>query len=146
MAGDLIREVRRATLAHMKQDDDLAVLVQPAAMYPATTPANPVWPFTRMDSFTSTGISASCVDGATVAFQLHAFARPRKEGAVVLETAEDHASIIGSVLRAAVHNRRVPIADDTSARLRVLSSRLIRDGDEEDAWHAILSVEARVLA
>lgn len=146
MAGDLIREVRRATLAHLKQDETLGDLVQPAAMYPGTTPPNPAWPFTRMDSFASTGITASCVDGATVTFQLHAFARPRKEGAVVVETAEDNASIIGSVLRSAIDKRRVSISEDVSARLRVLSSRLIRDGDEEDAWHAILSVEARVLA
>lgn len=145
MAGDLIREVRRATLAQMKGDAALTAIVPVANIHPSTTPPSPAWPFTRFDAPQSVPIDLTCVAGATVSFLLHAFARDRTQGGAVVETAEDHTARIGSAMKLALHNRRVPVAG-TTARLTVRSVRLIRDGDEETAYHAILSVEARVLA
>ena len=145
MAGDLIREVRRAALIQMKQDRDLLALLPAASMYPSTTPANVPWPFTRLDGFVSTSLDGSCYAGATVTFIGHAFARTRVQGGDEIETAEDFAGRIGSALKAALHRRRLPIGN-ASARYLVRSSRLVRDADEASAYHAILSVEARVLA
>jgi hypothetical protein len=119
MAGDLIREVRRGTLTHLKADPASVALVPAPNMHPSTTPPTPSWPFSRMDSFQSTA---------------------------VLDTAEDQASRMGTAFKIAIHNKRVPIDGGWSARLKVRSVRLLRDGDEESAYHAILSVEARVLA
>ncbi|MES3042667.1 DUF3168 domain-containing protein [Sphingomonas faeni] len=146
MAGDLIREVRRGTVSHLKADVASKALVPVANMHPSTTPPTPAWPFSRMDSFQSSAIDASCVTGATVTFQLHGFAKPKMQGTSVIETAEDQASRIGTAFKIAIHNTRVPIDGGWFARLRVLSVRLLRDGDEEDAYHVVLSVEARVLA
>lgn len=146
MAGDLIRDVRRAVLTHLKADATARALVPATNMFPSTTPAVVPWPFSRMDSFSSTAIDLSCVAGATVTFLLHGFAKPKMQGQIVLDTAEDQASRIATAFQLAVHNRRVPIESGASARLRVQSTRVLRDGDEEDAYHAILSVEARVLA
>lgn len=146
MAGDLIRDVRRAVLTHLKANIDAKALVPAANMYPSTTPTLPPWPFSRMDGFQSTAIDLSCVSGATVTFLLHAFAKPKMQGAVMLDTAEDQASRIATAFKLALHNRRVPVEGGAKARLRVLSVRLLRDGDEESAYHAILSMEARVLA
>ena len=145
MAGDLIREVRRAVLTHLKADQTLIALVAPASIYPSRTPPTPTWPFVRWDGPQSIPIDLTCVAGATVTFLLHGFAKDRKQGTAVVETAEDHASRIGSALKLALHNRRLPVAN-TTARMTVRSARLIQDGAEADAYHAILSVEARVLA
>lgn len=145
MAGDLIREVRRAILAHLKSDADLIALVAPGSIYPSRTPPNPAWPFVRWDGPQSIPIDLSCVAGATVTFLLHGFAKDRKQGTAVVETAEDHAARIGSALKLAIHNRRLPVAN-TTARIQVRSARLIQDGAEADAYHAILQAEARVLA
>lgn len=145
MAGDLIREVRRATLAHLKAQQGVVELVKPSSIYPSTTPREPEWPFVRWDAPQSIPLGGGCFSGATVTFLVHAFARDRYEGPSLVEDGEDHASRIGSALKTALHNRRVPVADG-SARLEVRSARLLRDGDEEGAYHAVLSVEARVLA
>jgi hypothetical protein len=145
MAGDLIRDVRRGVLARLKGDPTVTALVPASQLHPSTTPPNPVWPFARFDAPTSTPISLSCVEGATVSFLYHFFARDRVSGGQVIETAEDHAARIGSAGKVSLHNRRVPVADVT-ALLRVRSVRLLRDADEESAYHAILTVDARVLA
>lgn len=146
MAGDLIRDVRRAVLAHLKADTAAKALVPAANMFPSTTPPTPPWPFSRMDGFSSTAIDLSCVAGATVTFLLHGFAKPKMHQQTMLDTAEDQASRIATAFKLAIHNRRVPVEGGASARLRVTSTRVLRDGDEETAYHAVLSVEARVLA
>ena len=146
MAGDLIREVRRGALSHLKADAASVALVPAGNMHPSTTPPTPAWPFSRMDSFQSSALDVSCAAGATVTFQLHAFAKPKMQGQSVLDTAEDQVSRMATAFKIAVHNKRVAIDGGASARLKVRSVRLLRDGDEESAYHAILSVEARVLA
>ena len=146
MAGDLIRDVRRAVLIHLKADAGAKALIPSANMYPSTTPATLPWPFSRMDGFNSTAIDLSCVAGATVTFLLHAFAKPKMQGSSVVETAEDQASRMATAFKLALHNRRVPLDGGATARLRVLSTRLMQDGDESSAYHAVLSVSARVLA
>jgi hypothetical protein len=145
MAGDLIREVRRATLTALKADPFVTAIVPAVRIYPSTTPPSPAWPFTRFDAPSSIPLDGPCYAGATVTFLLHGFARPREEAGQIVETAEDYAGRLGSALKVALHNRRLPIGV-ASARLRVQSARLLRDGDEQDAYHAVLSIEARVLA
>jgi len=145
MAGDLIRETRQAVIIHAAGDPTVTELVPASSIHPSTTPANPAWPFTRFDGPQSLPLDLSCVAGATVTFLLHAFAKDRLEGGVVVETAEDHASRIASALKLSLHNRRLPIAG-TAGLIRVRSIRSLRDGDEQSAWHAILSCEARILA
>lgn len=145
MAGDLIREVRRAALIGMKADTGVTALIPAASLYPSTTPANPAWPFGRFDAPSSIPITMSCVEGATVSFIYHAFCKDRTQGGAVVETAEDYASRAGSAMKQALHNRRLPVAG-TTARFAVRSVRVIRDADEQSAYHAILNVTARVLA
>lgn len=145
MAGDLIREVRRAVLTHAKGYAPLTALVPAAQNHPSTVPAKPIWPFTRWDAPQSIPIDLSCVSGASVTFLWHGFAKDRYVGGQLVETAEDHAARIGSAMKLAIHNRRLPVAG-TTARMTVRSVRLLRDGAEEGAYHVILSCEARVLA
>lgn len=144
MAGDLIRDVRRAVLTQMKADDALKALVPADRMYPSTTPATPTFPFTRLDGFNSLPLDGACYAGGTITLLAHGFAKDRKRGSVVEDYAEDVAGKIGSAMKLALHRKRVTIGDAT-ARLNVRSVRLIRDGDDDDAYHTILSVEARVI-
>jgi hypothetical protein len=145
MAGDLIRETRRAVLTYLKAAAEVTAIVQPASIHPSTTPPSPAWPFVRWDAPRSTPIDLSSVAGATVAFLLHGFANDRYAGSALVETAEDHASRLGSAMKLALHNRRLPLGGVTGL-FRVRSVTLVRDGDEESAYHAVLTCEARVLA
>ena len=145
MAGDLILEVRRAALIQTKNDPVVTALVPKTQQFPSTTPPTPTWPFTRIDAPSSIPLTMTCVAGATVTFIQHAFATDRKVAGATVETAEDYAARIGSALKLSLHNKRLPVAG-TTALFRVRSVRLLRDGDEEGAYHAILAVEARVLA
>jgi hypothetical protein len=144
MAGDLIRDVRRAVLILQKGNAGLTALVPAASIHPSTVPVNPAWPFTRFDGGRSVPLDGRCYAGATVAFLLHAFAKPRFAGAAMIETAEDHCSRIATAMKLAVHLTRVPVADGT-ALIRVRSVQIIQDSAEADAYHAILSCEARAL-
>lgn len=144
MRGDLIRETRRAVLARLKADAALTTLLPPERLYPSTVPASPTFPFGRFDTPLSVPIDGACYRGETVTFTYHFFSKPRVQGRIVVETAEDYCSRILSAAKACLHERRVPIADG-GARLRVQSARLIRDFDEADAYHGILSVAARAI-
>lgn len=144
MAGDLIRETRRAVLARLKDDADLTALVPAASLYPSKTPALPAFPFGRFDAPQSIPLDGNCYRGGTITFAYHFFAKPRFQGRLEVETAEDYCARILSAAKVCLHERRVPVADG-SARLRVQSARLIQDFDEADAYHGILSVEARAI-
>lgn len=146
MAGDLIRDVRRAVLSHMKADAALGALVPPANMHPATVPTGQAWPFTRLDGFRSAPEDGPCHAGATVAFIAHAFTQPAlaSDGETVVELAEDRAGKISAAMKLALHNRRVPVADGT-ALLRVRSVQILSDPAEAQAYHAVVQVEARAI-
>lgn len=143
MAGSLIGEVRRAVLPLVKAAPDVASIT--TRIYPGTTPANPDFPFGRVDGFRSTPLDGPCHAGAQVAFLLHGFARDRVEAGQVVETAEDVACRLGSGMKLAVHNKRVAIGE-ASALLRVRSVRLQPDAAESGVYHSVMECEARVLA
>jgi hypothetical protein len=146
MAGDLIREARRAVLTALKGSPGVTSIVPAASIHPSTIPPSPTWPFVRWGAPRSTPIDLTCTAGATVAFLLHGFAKDRYAAGALVETAEDHASRLGSALKLAVHKRRFPVGGGPTALVRVRSVTLLRDGDEEGAYHAALSCDARVLA
>lgn len=139
---DLIRDVRRATLAALKADSGLTAIVSASEIYPSTVPAEHAWPFMRWDAPSSTPLTW----GATVSFMLHAFAKPRYNGGgAMIETAEDHASRIVTAAYGVVHRNRVAIPGG-AARLWSRRTQLIRDGADADAYHGIITVAARAFA
>lgn len=148
MAGALIRDVRRAVLIRLKADAAVTAIVPAARIYPAETPAEPAFPFTRFDAPQSIPLDMACVAGATVTFLKHGFAKARYQGGAMIETAEDHAQRLGDALWGSLHNHRLPLAglDGATVLIRVQSLRIVRDGDDPDAQHAILSCSGRVLA
>jgi hypothetical protein len=143
--GDAIREVRRAVLPALKADATLTALVPSARIYPSTVPASPAFPFTRWDGASSLPIT-EFLRGAEVSFMVHAFAKPRYSGAAMVETAEDHAGRITSALYGALHRQRFALPGGATFAVRAVSSRLMQDGAETDAYHGIVNAVARVLA
>lgn len=147
MANDLTLPVRRASLKALKANALLTALVPAPSIYPQTVPPTPAWPFVKMGSPTPTPVRASCVDGAAAIFAVHGFAKARINGAGgMLETAEDLASRIGSAIASALDRQRLVLDGGQSARVLWTGSQLMQDGDEADAYHAVVNFKVRVLA
>lgn len=143
------RHVRRAVLARLKGGAVLTDLIPAARIYGQTVPATPAWPFVKTGVPQSLPIRATCLVGAVVTMPIDAFAGPRKQGAVTLETAEDHAGRIGEAIETLLHLQGETIdVNGQPARLRYTLSdmRLFLDGAEVDAFHYSALLRARVVA
>lgn len=138
---DLIRPVRRATLTALKADATLTALIPADNIFPSTVRDGQPWPFMRWDNPSSTPLTW----GATVTFRLHVFGKPVMSGGAITETAEDFVSRATSTAHKVVHRNRVAIPGGT-VRLWSALTQVIRDGDEADAYHGIISVAARAFA
>ncbi|MEG3086179.1 DUF3168 domain-containing protein [Sphingomonas sp. PB4P5] len=143
---NLETELRRAVLPAMKNSAPLTDIVPRNQIWPKTTPAAPVWPFTRYGASTAIPITASCVNGEDIAFTIHAFAKPRMSGTSLLETAEDHAERIAGAIKGALHKLRVVTTAGLNIRIRMTSKQVVQDGAEADAYHAIVQFRGKVLA
>lgn len=87
----------------------------------------------------------SCVRGASVSFDVHAFAGPREVGGSVAETGYDHASAIGSAIEASLGENNLTLEGGANCRVRFSDTQLLRDG-EPDSWHWIAQANCRVLS
>lgn len=141
MASDLLRETERATIISLKADAALLAIVAKASIDPVIEAS--AWPFIRLDGTQAIPQGRGCTARSEVTFALHAFAKPRYNGAgAMLETARDHAGRINSAVVEAIHNHAYEVAG-RRYRLAVRSTRLMMDGAEADAWHGIVNVIAR---
>ncbi|HQS96688.1 MAG: hypothetical protein B7Y36_18780 [Novosphingobium sp. 28-62-57] len=138
----LQRHVRRAILPVLKADSALTALVPVASINPIGAP---VWPFIILRSPVTQRLKAACVNGGQGSWDIHAFAGPRKSGAAVVETAEDHAGRIGAAIEAALSDRWLDLPDGAKVRVRLSDIRLLQDGDE-NAYHWFAQVNWRALA
>jgi hypothetical protein len=80
-----------------------------------------------------------------VSFSIHAFAKPRLNGGVEVETAEDYASRIGAAIEGALDNNRADFPGGT-IRFRLNEMQLLQDAGEADSFHYFAVVSARVMA
>lgn len=142
MAVGLQKLVRRALLAKLKGDAGLTALVPAPQINP---PGAPVWPFVKLHSPVTQPRRSSCSRGGDVAWDIHAYAGPRKEAGKVVETAEDHAGTIGAAIETALVDTRIAIEGDGEARITLSDIRLLPDGDP-DSYHWFAQINARVLA
>lgn len=145
MATALQRLVRRTILAKLKADAPLIAVVPAASIYTQTTPPDPVWPFMKCGPFTTQRLKAAEVNGGIVTFDLHAFARPRKDAGAVVETAEDYAGRIGGLIEAALADERMTLGTGEIIRVSLSDMQLMQD-DDPDAFHYVAQVNCRVLA
>lgn len=141
----LQREARRAALSILKSNAALTAIVPSARIYSQRVPAVPTWPFIKQGPTQSLPVRASCTRGAVVSFTIHAFAKPRLNGGVEVETAEDYASRIGGAIEAALDNNRAAFSGGT-IRFRLNEMQLLQDAGEADSFHYFAVVSARVIA
>ena len=141
----LQREARRAALSILKSNAALTAIVPAARIYSQRVPAMPTWPFIKQGPTQSLPVRASCIRGAIVSFSIHAFAKPRLNGGVEVETAEDYASRIGAAIEAALDNNRADFPGGT-IRFRLNEMQLLQDAGEADSFHYFAVVSARVIA
>jgi hypothetical protein len=84
--------------------------------------------------------------GGAIAFDVHAFVKPRLSGGAMVETAEDFAGRIGAAIEAALDSARLSLEGGGTAQLRLTDMRLLQDADEADAYHYFAQVNARCIA
>ena len=148
MAVGIQRLVRRAVLAKLKADAGLTALVPAASMFGQSIPADvgdPTWPFIKLGASATQRLRASCVNGGTVALDIHAFARDREVAGATVETAEDHASRIGAAIETALADTNLTLEGGGNAHIELSDIRLLQDS-EPDAFHWFAQINARVLA
>lgn len=145
----LQRLVRRDVLAKLKTSPGVtaADLVPAASIYGQDPGREPAWPFIKCGPPQTLPMRASCVDGASVNFGLHAFSRGRRNGSgQLIETAEDHAGRIGAAIEAAIDRARSDLAGVGHVSYRLADMVLMVDGAEPGAFHYSCTVRARVMA
>lgn len=138
----LQRLARRALLTRAKAHAPLTALVPATSIAPE---GEAQWPFVLIESPRTQRLRMACVRGARVAFDVHAFAGPRRTGNQVVETGYDHASSIGAALEGAFADNRIALEDGSVCKIEFSDAQLVRDG-EPDAWHWFGQINCRVLA
>lgn len=145
MATGLLREARRAILPILKADAGVTALVPATSIYGQTTLSEPGWPFIKLGAaFVAERIRLpQQVQGAMVAFSVHAFARHRESGGQLAEFAEDHAGRIGAAIEAALADNNVAV---TGGTMHVeLSDANLQQDEEPDAFHYFAQVNCRMM-
>lgn len=145
MATGLQRLVRRALLTRLKANNDLITLVPAASIHSQAVDGEPAWPFIKLGAPTTSRLRATGVNGGVVAGAVHAFARDREDAGAAVETAEDHASRIGTVIEAALADNRILLENNATAKIWLSDQQLLQD-EEPGAFHWFAQVNARVLA
>jgi len=156
MAQNFSLPLRRAVLTQLKRDAAVTALIPSANIYPSSTPppapTPPVagktylqWPFYRQGVPLTVPFRASGLDSSTVRFAGHAFTKPllNAQGAM-LATAEDQAHKMAAVIAAALDGAVLALEGGMKATLTWLGSSVIQDGDEADAWHAVVNISADI--
>lgn len=137
------RQVRRALLQRLKADTGLSTLLPAASINPVETPT---WPFIVLRSPVTRQLKAACLRGAEGSWDIHAFAGPRTyNSGAMIETAEDHASIIGGAIEACLADNWLDLEEGGRVRIRLSDIRLLQDGDP-DHYHWFAQVNWRVLS
>lgn len=135
---------RAQILTLLKGDADLIAAVPAARIYRQAT-TNPTWPFIKLGPPTTLRLRSAQVDGGTVSIDVHAFARARESGGQVVEHAEDHADRIGTLIEAALSDRRVTLGTGEVLLIEMADNQLMQDREPE-AFHWMAQFNVRVLA
>jgi hypothetical protein len=141
MARDSTLAVRRGILTLLKANAEVIAIVPAAQVYTQVI-ENPGWPFIRYGAPSALPIRATCLDGVEISVAIHGFARSRKQGGAVVETAEDHAARLGAAIARALDGRRIDLPDGYG-RLTWQGGQLLVDGAEATAFHTVQNLRVR---
>jgi hypothetical protein len=138
VAKDATPYVRAAILTALKADVPYTALVPAARIYPQQRPPNPEWPFTGYGVPIATPFSASCLDGSLVTATLHHYAATTGEGEDT-EPGEDMAAAMNAAAAARLGGATLELDAPwpATAHLDWVSSQVMQDGSDGDAFHGI---------
>lgn len=145
----LQRIARRVVVARMKAHPGLTGLVPASSIFGQTVPASPAWPFVKTGVPQTVPIKAACLNGGEITIPIDGFAKPRFSGAMMAETAEDHAGRIGAEIEAALDLKGETVTvGGKPVRLtyRLTDLRLFPDGTETDVFHYSALCRVRAVA
>lgn len=131
---DFILPTRTAIVKALKADAAYIALVPKAQVYPATVPANPTWPFSRMTSMIASPFLATGLNASAFRITVQAFSKGLYSGTVLQLPAEDHVITIGSALKDALDGKTLPLDPVYKLKLQWVQSLPTIDGDEAGAW------------
>jgi len=138
----LQRLAKRRLLELLKADAGILSLVPQTHINPDGSAS---FPFILIASPRTLRLRSACVRGATVSFDVHAFAGPRESGGAVVETGEDHIARIGSAIETVFADNRLVLTGGAVCKIEFSDMQLLPD-DEPDHWHWISQLNCRVLA
>jgi len=141
---DYALPVRRAILPAMKGDINLTGLIPAASIFGSTVPLKRTFPFIRYGAPITSPFRASGLDSSSHNVTIHAFTKPLMAGESVIESAEDRAYKMAAAIDAALDGRELALEGGMRATISWLGSNCIVDGDETDAWHAVVNFLAEV--
>jgi hypothetical protein len=138
----LQRLVRRKLVQMAKADTALLALVPSAHIDPK---GEPVWPFVLFETPRTNRFKQSCVRGAIVRFDIHAFVGPRMSGRQEVETGYDHASRVGESLETVFADNRITLEGGAICKIEFSDTQLLKDRSP-DEWHWFGQMNCRVLS
>lgn len=139
----LQRLTRRALITRAKADTGLTAIVPAASIEPM---GEPVWPHVIFRSPRTLRLRQSCVQGARVSFDVHVFARERRNVAdQVIETGYDHCSRAAAALESALADNRLTLENGAFCKIEFSDSQMLQD-EAPDSWHWFAQLNAKVLS
>jgi len=140
--SSLQRQARRALFSIMKLDTALTVMVPASSIDPE---GEPVWPFIMVESPRTLRLRMSCVRGARVSFDVHAFAGPLTDSGAIVETGYDHVSRIADRIERLFSESTIILEEGAKCRALFSDAQMFKDG-EPDRWHWFSQLNCRVLS
>jgi hypothetical protein len=132
----------------LKGDGGLTAFTSSDRIYPETVPADPVWPFVRIDGLVATPLlldGAEGGGGGEVGGLIHCFARPNPPS--ILDARATAAAMVAHVVRIVAAMDAAELDDIAGARvdIHVRQARIAQDPGEAGAFHGIVTIAALAL-
>lgn len=131
--ADHVLALRKAVVKKLLADTAVAALVG-ERVYGESTPPTPEWPFIRYGLPSADNYEASCWDGKDHDLVLHAFARGDDMAAC--------STLAAAIETAMSEESGLPLVGVGLVGISFVRTQIIRDSDEQGAYHAIIQFTA----
>lgn len=128
MAVAPILGLRKAIVTHLRADVGVTGTAVGARIYGERAPASPTWPFVRY------GVSDA--SGDTISVPLHVFSK---------DDFTDDVNAIAEAIGLSLDEKTLVLGDGRKAYIAwVGMNGGMPDGEEQSAWHTVVTVQARI--
>jgi len=119
--------LRRAIVTHLRADSTVTTTAVDSRIYGERAPAEPQWPFVRY------GVSDAA--GDLVSVPLHVFSK---------DDFTDDVNAIAEAIGNSLDERVLTVSEGVKAYLAWQGVQVMGDAEEQSAWHAIVTIQARI--